>query len=47
MINPLSHMPILGSSNSAAIKDIISKYMDKWGYSYLPSVNVSKLVSME
>ena len=33
-INPLPHMPILGSSNSAANKDNV-KNMDIWGYSYL------------
>ena len=28
-------MPVLGSSNSAANKDIMSKIMDKWGYIFL------------
>ena len=28
-------MPILGSSSSAANKDMMSKEMDKWGYKYL------------
>ena len=28
-------MPIEGSSNSAANKDIMSMNMDEWGYSYL------------
>ena len=27
-------MPILGSSNSAANKDMMSKKMGKWGYKY-------------
>ena len=35
VLNPLPHMPILGSSSSAANKDMMSKNMDKWGYSYL------------
>ena len=30
MLNPLPDMPILGSSNSAANKDMMSKNMDKW-----------------
>ena len=30
-VNPLSQMPILGSSNSTGNKDMIGKYMDKWG----------------
>ena len=33
-INPLPHMPILGSSDSAANKNYV-KNMDKWGYNYL------------
>ena len=28
-------MPILGSSNSAANKDMMSKNIDKWGYNFL------------
>ena len=34
-VNPLRDMPILGSSNSKATKDMMSKKMDKWGYNYL------------
>ena len=30
-VSLLPHMPILGSSNSAANKNMMSKYMDKWG----------------
>ena len=29
-INPLTHMPILGSSNSASNKDIISNILTNW-----------------
>ena len=29
--NPLPHMPVLGSSNSAANKNMDVKNMDKWG----------------
>ena len=31
----LPHMPILGFVDSAANKDMVSKNMDKWRYSYL------------
>ena len=34
-INPQPHMAILGSINSAANRDMMSKKMDKWGYNYL------------
>ena len=34
-INPLPHMAILGSTNSAANKRYDVKNMDKWGYNYL------------
>ena len=34
-VNPLSHMSILGSSNSAANKDMMSKIMTNGGYNYL------------
>ena len=44
-LKPLPQMPILGSSNSAVNKDMMSKIwtngdttvknMDKWGYNYL------------
>ena len=33
--NPLPQMPILGSSNSAANKNMMLKNMDKCGYNYL------------
>ena len=33
--NPLPDMPILGSSNSAANKDMMAKIWKKWGYNYL------------
>ena len=33
-VNSLPHMPIVGSSNSAANKDMVSKNMDKWGYKF-------------
>ena len=32
--NPLPHMPVLGSSNSAENKDDV-KNIDKWGYNCL------------
>ena len=35
MLNPLPNMPNLGSSDSAANKDLIKKNMDKWGYNCL------------
>ena len=35
LVSPLPDMPILGSSNSAANKDMMSKIWTKWGYSYL------------
>ena len=38
VVNSLPHMPILGSSNSAAKKKkkrYNVKNMDKWGYNYL------------
>ena len=35
LINPLYDMPILGSPNSVANSDMMSKNMDKWGYNYL------------
>ena len=34
-MNPLPDMLILGASSSMANKDMISKNMNKWGYSYL------------
>ena len=34
-LNPLPHMPVLGSSNSAANKDINVKNIDSWGYNFL------------
>ena len=33
--NRLPDMPILGSSNSAANKDMMSKLWTKWGYNNL------------
>ena len=36
-INPLSDMPILGFSNSAANKDMMSKIWTKWG---LPAIRI-------
>ena len=33
-LNPLPHTPILGSSNSAANKDMTSKNIDKLGYNF-------------
>ena len=30
VLNPLTDMPILGSSDSAANKDMMSKIMDGW-----------------
>ena len=36
ILNPFRDMPILGSSDSAANKDVCDvKNMDKWGYKYL------------
>ena len=32
---PLPQMPILGSSDSAANKNMIFKNIDKWGYNFL------------
>ena len=34
-VNPLPHMPILGSSNSAANEKNDVKNVDKWGCSFL------------
>ena len=34
-LNPLRNMLILGSSISAANKDMRAKKKDKWGYNYL------------
>ena len=34
-INPLPDMPILGSLNSAAKRDMMSENMDRWEYNYL------------
>ena len=33
--NPLADIPILGSSNSAGNKDMMSKIWTKWGHNYL------------
>ena len=34
-INPLPHMVILGSTNTAANRDMMYKNMEKWGYNYM------------
>ena len=43
-VNPLPHMPILGSSNSAVNRYDV-KNMDKWGYNYL--IRVENMVGKE
>ena len=35
VVNPLPHMPILGFSNSAVNKDMMSKIWTDEGYNYL------------
>ena len=35
VFNPLPHLPILGSSNSAPNKHMMRKIWGKWGYNYL------------
>ena len=35
VVNPLLDMPISGSSNSVANKDMMSKILTKWGNNYL------------
>ena len=39
LLNSLLNMSVLHSSNSAANKDMVSKY-DKWGYNYLTELKI-------